>query len=536
MTAEGVAARKLVVGLMTLVACAAVVSTVLPAYGQELAETQVLRVGLPSGDVLTLDPHFSTRVGEAEIVRAIYEGLVSFPPGEINMEKIGPGLAERWQVSNDGTVYTFFLRRGVQWHKGYGELTAEDVRFSLERVMDPEVGSPWREQLANVESVRVVDKYTVRIILKRPDPFFLGRVANINAGYIVSKRAVQEFGKNIALNPVGTGPFYLERYVPRQEVALRSNANYYGGRPTLDRVVYLFMPDISSRFLALASGELDVAALPYEQQWVDRARELGLKVDLTTPGNAYTIHYNMKVKPLDDVRVRQALSYAINRAEIIAFSGKDIAEPVLSPVPQGYFGHTTEGLPLYPYDPNRAKALLAEAGYPKGFHLGRVYMSESDIYLPIFQIIQEQWKRVGVTMELTVVDHPTYHKLIREDANPVVLYAAYRIPPTAHEYLSQFYAASAAIGKPTAITNFSHYGEVVPGIDEYLEKASATRDPEEQKRLYAEAQRKIMRDVPAYPIMMRRYVMARQPYVDIGHEQKSYSLYDVEVRTRILNH
>lgn len=532
--------RRMAPGIAAFVFLAlALAAGMAPAvHGQELADRQVLTVGLPSGDVLTMDPHFSTRVGEVEIVRSIYEGLLLFPPGEMNLEKLRPGLAERWEVSPDGLTYTFHLRRGVQWHHGYGEFTSEDVVFSLNRVRDPEVGSAWREHLAGVADIEAADRYTVVVRLNAPDPFFPGRVANNNAGFIVSKKAVEELGDQIRIRPIGTGPFQLESYSPRDRVVLVGNKNYWGGTPILEQVNYVFMPDISSRFLALTAGEIQAGALPYEQEWIDRARAMGLVVDLTSPANTYHIHYNMTIPPLDDLRVRQALSYAINRDEIIAFSGPDIARPEYSPVPEGYFGHTTEGIEMYHYDPDRARELLAEAGYPDGLHLGRVYMSESDIYLPIMEVIQNQWQRVGVTMDLTVVDHATYHARIRENANSVVLYAAYRFPQTAAIYMEQFYAAPAAIGQPTAITNFSHYGVVIPGIDDLLQAAieAGAGDLELQRPYYEEAQRRITRDAPSLTFMTRHYVMARQPYFDPGHEQKSYPLYDLEVNSRLLKH
>ncbi|MBO8141923.1 MAG: polyamine ABC transporter substrate-binding protein [Firmicutes bacterium] len=505
-------------GVFVLLAAALLVGLAIAGSGETaLAATRhVLRVGSGVADVGTLDPHFATNFGEYPIVKAMFNGLVDLPPGTVDLERIEPDLAESWSVSDDGRIWTFHLRRGVQFHHGYGELTSEDVVFSFQRVADPEVGSPWRSEVSNIKEVRAVDRYTVEIELHAPDPFALLRLVGYHSGFIVSKKAVEELGDQHRFRPIGTGPFAIAEYNPRRSVVLVANDEYFKGKPKLAGIEFLFMPDTATRELALRRQEVDTADGDSEQIWVDRMRSQGIVVDMVGPGNGYFVQFNMTKPPFDNLKVRQALAYAVNRDEIVQYLGPALARPLKSPVPAGYFGHTTDGIETYEYDPERAKQLLAEAGYPNGFEF-EIYISEATSYLPFAQILQEHWRRIGVTMRLNVIDHASYHARIREDANSVIFYNATRLP-IADVYLSQFYHSDAIVGKPTAITNFSHLGDVVDNIDDLIEEARFEMNPERQKELYAEAQRRIMAVAAAMPYAQRYSATARQPYVDLGYE------------------
>ncbi len=502
-----------------------------PAAAQKLAPEQVVRFGVAFNDIATLDPHFAVGSSETPIVQEIFQGLVEFPAGEMNGDKVMPGLAEKWEASADKKQWKFTLRKGVQWHKGFGEFTAEDVKYSINRVLGKEAGSPFRQTLQNIERVDVISPYLVGIVLKQPDPVFLHLMAGYQAGFMMSKKAADQH-TDPKLNPIGTGPFMMSEYKARESVTLARNDRYWKGKPIIERVVHQFMPEASTRELALKSGEVNAITLQGKQDIVDRLRKAGFAVDLTAPANTFTLHLNVGKKPLNDVRVRKALAYATDRANLIEFLGKDLAKPEYSALPVGYTGHT-DAIAKYPYDPAKAKALLAEAGLPGGFTMS-VNMSNSNIYLPPMQVIQEQWKKVGVNVELKVVDHPTYHRLIREDLNPVVLYGAYRFPMTGQLYFDQFYAGPAAIGKPSAITNFSHYGDAMKGVDDLLQKATYNPDGAEQVRLWGEAQKKIAQDVVSIPLYTQYYAMARSKTLDLGHVQKSFVFYQLTEKSRLL--
>jgi peptide/nickel transport system substrate-binding protein len=497
------------------------------AQQPRLASSQVLRVAVGVDDIRTVDPHFSIGVGEQPITRSVYEGLVLFPEGVITGEGLRPGLAERWESSADRKTWTFHLRRGVQWHHDFGPFTAADVVFSLDRVRGREAGSPFRNTLADIESVRAPDAHTVEITLKNADAGLTGLLVDYAAGFIVCKRAVEQ-GVDLRTRPVGTGPFRATEYRPRESFTMERNEGYWGGRPTLERIIVQFMSDASTRELALRGGELHAIELPARQDSVDRLRRARMQVDLTSPANMFTLHFNTSMQPFGDVRVRRALSHATNREELLQFLGRDVSRPEYSPLPGGYVGHTDE-VPRYPFDPDRAKALLAEADLGGGITLSTP-VSNNAIYLPPMQVLQEQWKRVGVNLDLRVVDHPTYHRLIRENVAPVVIYGAYRYPLTGRLYFDQFYHSAAIVGTPTAITNFSHFR----GADAEIEAARFETDPEKQKALWMTVQRKIMEEAIAIPLFTRAYAMARSPRLDLGHEQKSWSFYTFSPKTKLL--
>ncbi len=504
------------------------------ALGAELAKDQVANLAMGVADIGTLDPHFATKIGESPVVQMVYEALLRHPPEQINIEKIQPSLAEKWEVAKDKLTWTFHLRKGVQWHGGYGEFTAEDVKFSLKRVMDPDVGSPARKRLPAMDSITIVDPYTIQIKTKKIVTDLPALLVNDKPGFVMCKKAVEKMGKDIKYHPIGTGPFMFSSYKPRESITLTANDAYYRGKPILRKVLVSYIPDNSTRELALRNGEVDAINIPAKQEWIDRLRKTGFEVHLTSPANMFVVHFNLSKKPLDDIRVRKALCHAIDRQTLINFLGKDVAKPEISPLPSGYVGHT-EDVARYSYNPEKAKKLLAEAGLAKGFEMS-MNISNSNIYLPPMQVVQEMWKKIGVTLKLNVVDHPTYHKLIRKDANPVVIYGAYRYPLTGNIYLNQFYHSASIVGKPTAIINFSHYGDALPGVNQYIDDARYELDMEKQKSLWIKAQKQIKRDAVSFPLFTRAYGMAKAKHLDLGFEQKSFSFYRFTETARILKH
>ncbi|MBC2711225.1 MAG: polyamine ABC transporter substrate-binding protein [Desulfosarcina sp.] len=493
------------------------------------AQTALLALGV--ADIGTLDPHFANKIGEVPIIRMVYQSLLRHPPGEIDVAKLQPSLATQWEVGDDKLTWTFHLRKGVKWHEGYGELTAEDVKFSIDRIINPDVGSPARKALAAVDSISVVDPYTVQIKTKQPYPVLPAMMVEERFGYIISKKAAEKLDKDIKYHPVGTGPFMFEAYKPRESFTLKANPDYWGDKPKLEKVEVSFMPDNSTRELALRNGEVHAINIPAKQEWIDRLKKAGFTVNLTSPANMFVLHFNLTKKPMDNKKVRMALCHAISRDILVQFLGKDVAKSEVSPLPSGYVGYT-DNVVRYPYDVAKAKKFLVDAGHKDGFKLS-MNISNSNIYLPPMQVIQEMWKKIGVDLELKVVDHPTYHKLIRKDVNPVVIYGAYRYPLTGTRYFTQFYHSDSIVGKETAIINFSHYGEALPGVDKYIDDARFELDVTKQIRLWEAAQKQIVEDCVAFPLFTRKYAMAKSKNFDQGFEQKSYSFYQVTEKSRI---
>lgn len=477
------------------------------------AEESVLQISSGGTDISTLDAHRATATTDKSLIGWMYNGLVRFPPGSADPKDLEPDLAERWETSSDGKTWTFFLRKGVKFHGDWGELTADDVVYSLKRAADKN-SSTFAANFSGIESVEKVDDYTVRITLKYPDASFLGRVSNYHAGNIVSQKAAEKLGAKFASNPVGTGPFAFAEHVTQQYVKLVAHEDYFRGRPKIDTIMYRLIPSDSARELAFKSGELDVMYAKREQRWVDTARKRGnMIIDIFRPGEFRTLHLNRTIAPLDDIRVRKAIAHAVNVDDIVRYVGKDVGPRGCSVVPPGYLGEDCSA-GAYAYDPEKAKALLAEAGHPNGFTL-KATVSNISAQLPIMEIVQSQLAKVGIKLEMNVVDHPTYHSQIRKNASGVVFYGAARFP-VADTYLTEFYHSDAIVGKPTAITNFSHCSVA----DAEISKARVESNPEKQLALWKEAQKKIHEDVCAIPLFDLQQVWARSERVDLGYELK----------------
>jgi len=498
------------------------------AAGPELAERQVLRYGSQYADVTNLDPHFGSMADDVGMIMSMFNGLVRLPEGSIDIEKIEPDLATKWEISPDYTRVTFHLRKGVQFHKGFGEMTAEDVKFSIERVQNPKSGSPFKVQFASLKEVKVIDNYTLKVSFTGPDPFLLLKFMNYNGGFIVSRKAVEKYGKDFRLNLVGTGPFELKEYLPREKVVLTRNEKYFRGKPVLERVEVFFMADISSRLMAFEKKDID--SMRINDQYIPQLKAKGAKIDLAAPGEYSVLFLNPTKKPLEDIRVRKALAHGTDRNALYNFM-KDVAlGPAYSSCPDGYFGYTAD-VPGYEYNTAKAQKLLAEAGFRNGLIL-KMSMTSSETMTNTMNIIQEQWRKIGVNLEMNIVDHSTYHSLIRKDANPVVLYNTTRIP-TCDVYMTAFFHSDSIVGKPTAVTNFSHYNS----IDDLLNQARVEVNKEKQKKMYAEAQKKVMADCIIIPLVIRpQFNGVRRANVDIGYSTKETlaTSYFYNEKTRIL--
>ncbi|KAB0269218.1 ABC transporter substrate-binding protein [Microvirga brassicacearum] len=477
------------------------------------AQESVLQISSGGTDIATLDAHRASATTDKSLIGWMYNGLVRFPPGSADPKDLEPDLAERWETSADGKTWTFYLRKGVKFHGAYGELTADDVVYSLKRAGD-ESRSTFAANFSGIEDVAKVDDYTVRVTLKYPDASFLGRVSNYHAGNIVSKKAAEDLGAKFAANPVGTGPFKFAEHVTQQHVKLVAHKDYFRGAPKIDTIMYRMIPSDSARELAFASGELDVMYGKREQRWVDTARKRGnMIIDIFRPGEFRTLHLNRSIAPLDDIRVRQAIAHAVKVDDIVRYVGKDVGPKGCSVVPPGYLGEDCSA-GAYDYDTEKAKKLLAEAGHGEGLVL-KATVSNISAQLPIMEIVQSQLAKVGIKLDMNVVDHPTYQTQSRKNASAIVFYGAARFP-IADAYLTEFYHSDAIVGKPTAITNFSHCAVA----DKEIDAARLEGNPEKQLALWKEAQRKIHEDVCSLPLFDLQQVWGHSNRVDFGYELK----------------
>src|SRR5499426_1470516 len=208
----------------------------------------------------TLDPHSSTLGQSQAISRFMFRGLTRFAikDGKVTTAEVEPDLAESWTLSPEGTIWTMKLRKGVQFHKGYGELTAEDVKWSFERQINKTPGTRYGVNLDVIKSIEVVDPHTVQIALTAFDPIFLLRMVGYQQGYIISKKAAEKLGDQFKWNPVGTGPFVFERHSPREKIVLKSFDKFHAGKPQIDEVHWYDVPEDATKLIGLEKGTFDL--------------------------------------------------------------------------------------------------------------------------------------------------------------------------------------------------------------------------------------------------------------------------------------
>ncbi len=514
----------------------------LAAVPQPALPAGTLRIAQNTSDLRSMDPHFATTTQDRSLVDMIFNGLVRYKPGDGSVFE--PDLATSLptpKMEGGKQAWTFQLRKGVMCHSSPGvpsyELTSEDMVYSLKKSADKN-RSAYAADYAGM-TVEAPDAQTVKITLDKPvSPIlFFANVSNYSGGFIVCKKAAEKLGPDgLKTNPVGTGPFMFKSYSPQERVQLVANPAYFRGKPQLDGVDYRFMPELSSRELALRNGELDVVNGAPDKAWVDKMKGVsGVKVDVFGVGEVATLNLNITAAPLDKVEVRKAIAYALDRDEFLALIGPGIAENVYSPVPVKFLagGLTQAELAAkgldYKTDRERAKKLLAQAGYPNGFSMD-LTTSEMTGYRVIYESMQAQLAKVGIKVNLKLADHATMHSMVRKDANPLVIYIAWR--PNADVYMTQFlHSDSIVVTGKKPNTNFSHYNK----IDGLIEQARNETDQAKQVALWKEAQIKVLDDMAVYPIQYQNQVYARSAAVDYGHELISVlALYPgIDEKTRL---
>ncbi len=474
--------------LLTLILALGVAA---PAVAQPAG---TLVVGLVAEPV-NLDPAQVTDLNSNRVGRRIVETLVTFPE---ESTQIVPGLAESWTVSKDGLRYTFKLRKGVSFHDGT-PLDAEAVKFSIDRQINPE--HPFNKLgkypfanffFGNIKAVEVVDPLTVEFVLKEPRASFLA-VLTAGAASIVSPTAVRKYGQDYALTPVGTGPFKYVSWERGQRVVLEKNASYWRFSVKLDRVIYRPIVEDQARLTELLTGALDlIVGTPPD--YVGQL-EANPKVTLLKQVGAHVwyLGINNQKKPFDDKRVRQALNYAVNKEaivrDVLKGTGSLSAGPVL-PKTWGADG----GLKPYPYDPERAKKLLADAGHPAGFTTTLwVPESGSGMQSPVAMstVIQSNLKAVGVNVSLQTMEWGAYLAKLRSKEQE--LFALSWMAGNEDPDMVMYPLLHSSQWTPNGPNRALYKNE---RFDEMLHQARLTTDEKKRADLYRQAQRILVDDAP----------------------------------------
>lgn len=493
----------------------------LPARAQG-ADT--LRMGIAAAGPRHSDPNLTTQGSDNWATEQIYEQLVRPEDGDfaVRPDQYKPTLATSWTSSPDAKSWTFQLRQGVRFHKGYGEMTSDDVVYSFRRAMTSGTN---RTILANIADVRANGPFEVTMTLKSPDPLFLGTSAFNNNTSVVSRKAAEEMGEAFATDGVGTGPYELVTFDSESGTTLRRHDGYWGDKAKIANVECVYIADTTARTLALLSGDVDIIEAVRAPGWVDsmKQRDPSLLFDMTVPGSFNTLHVNLMREPFDQLKVRQALMHAIDRpavAQALAPMGGTMAGLQPSFFPAGF---TTDQLPeelRYPYDPERAKALLAEAGFPDGISFSSLCSQRED-YSSTMLIVQEQLRLAGFNMDLKIEDHTAYHADNRSDKNTLAMHSSSYPPIPTQIYFQQLSSVSEVKPDGTGGGNYSHYGIAMPGIDGLLAKALQATTFQEYEATCREIELQVLRDLPLIGLSTLSFTTARHPRVDLGYTIKS---------------
>jgi peptide/nickel transport system substrate-binding protein len=475
-----------------------------------VAQDNELKIGRQVSTT-AMDPGFLREA--ATIVDNIFDTLVL---RDKDMQLV-PGLAESWTAVDD-TTWEFRLRQGVKFHNGE-QFDAEAVKFSLDRILDPEAKAPTRSYISTIESVEVVDPFTVRIRTNGPDPLLPTRMSRYPT-YIVPPKHVQQVGNEVfAREPVGTGPYKFVEFIPDQHVILEANADYWRGAPAIGKVTWLPIPDGTARVTALSTGEVDlIENVPVDLASMISASPEDDLVQVKNGGLTIYLGLVMKEKPLDEVKVRQALNIAIDRQSIVDNILHGMASVRGTQVGPADFGYID--IPAPAYDPAKAKQLLAEAGYPDGFEITMQsthrYMKDGEVA----QAIAQQFGDIGVKVNQEVLDWSVYVQEVPHKG-PIFMLG---------------WGSTQTLDADAAIYAIMKSGEPystasIPELDELLDKSRQTVDPEKRKELLAEIQRLAAEQVPLITLYQEDSLYGKKKAVNFeGRPDARIPVFDISLQ------
>ncbi|MGC5328472.1 ABC transporter substrate-binding protein [Brevibacillus sp. SYSU BS000544] len=491
------------------------------------------------GDSVSLDPIAVTDGESFRVTDNVLETLVKYKE---NNTEVVPGLAESWEIAPDGKTYTFKLRQGVKFHDGT-DFDAEAVVFNFERWMDPNnplhqkgkfeyyndmFGGLKGDEGHVIDSVKAVDKQTVEFKLKRPVSPFLNNLG-MSTFAIASPTALKESKDKFGEKPVGTGPFKFIEWKREDSITLEKNPDYWNkGLPKLDQVVFKVIPDNSARLTALINGEVDVleGMNPDDVQSVKENAELQL---LTRPSmNVGYLGFNVEKKPLNDPKVRQALSHAINKAGIIEAFFAGMAQPATNLLPPSLWGYN-DSIQDREYNLDKAKQLLAEAGYPNGFKLEFLAMPVARPYMPngqkIAEAIQQDLKKIGVETKIVSYEWATYLEKTKNGEMELFLLGWTGDNGDPDNFLGTLLNKNNIGGN-----NRSRYAS--EEASKVLIAAQSEPDQAKRTELYKQAQEIIFKDAPLVPMIHSTPPLAAKKNVVgyVPHPTGSESLENVELQ------
>ncbi|MBO8142415.1 MAG: ABC transporter substrate-binding protein [Firmicutes bacterium] len=445
----------------------------------------------------TLDPAGMTTTTVANMVDYIVETLIKIDKDG----NIKPGVAESWEVAPDGRSITFELREGVQFHDGT-PFNAEAVKFNIERILNPDVRMPLRASYTVIERAEVVDEHTVTLHLKEPAPYLLGALTYTAAG-MISPKSVNEHGNSMTAyqHPVGTGPYALKEYTKGSQLVLEKFEDYWGEAPYYDQVVFQIVPEAATRESMLLAGQVDMIILPPTSDIPALQSNSNVRVLLAPSDRTIYAAINTQHPALQDKRVRQALNYAVNKEEIIEHVLFGAADVMDAPMAKPLLGYCQTG--PYPYDPEKAKQLLQEAG---ATDLELEFVTPTGRYLQDYQAAQaiaNFLQEVGVQVSLSTMDWPTYTAtiMVPPERSTVQIHIL-GWAPTFMDSQQQMLQFTKDNHPPKGLAS-SYYTN--PQVEELVAQANREVDQEKRQELYCEAAKTIWEDAPWIFLWVQRF-------------------------------
>ncbi|WP_052161845.1 ABC transporter substrate-binding protein [Hoeflea sp. BAL378] len=478
-----------------LAAAATVLSLAFASPTHAQTPPNVLVVG-QIAEPKSLDPHAVTAVNDFRILMNVYDGLVRYKNGTLEVE---PALAESWTISDDGTVYTFKLREGVSFHDG-APLNAEAVKFNFERMLKED--HPFHDTgpfplaffFSTVDTVTAIDDLTVEFKLKEPYAPFLSNLA-YPTGLIVSPKAVEEHGADFGRNPSGTGAYKFAEWEANAKVVVTRNEDYWDGAPELEAVIYRPITDANTRIAEMLSGGLDIMVeVPPDSLQQFRSDE-AFEVQEQAGPHVWFLILNAKEGPFATKEIRQAANYAVNKTTLVDNILQGTAEVAAGPTPPAFAWAYDEDLEPYPYDPDKARELLKEAGYDGEEITFYVTEGGSGMLDPIAMgtAIQADLEAVGMKVKIETYEWNTYLGLVNpglEGKADMAEMAWMTNDPDTLPFLTLRTEAWPDKGG----FNSGYYSN--PKVDELLEAARRATDQDERAKLYREMQSIVQEDAP----------------------------------------
>ncbi|MGI6660026.1 MAG: ABC transporter substrate-binding protein [Dethiobacteraceae bacterium] len=417
-----------------------------------------------------------------------------------------PGLAESWETSEDGLVWTFKLKEGVKFHDGT-PLKASDVKFTIESIIDPEVASPSASDLAAIEKVVVKDDLTFDIVLKHPFPNLLFILSNTACG-IVSEEAYKKYGDEYGVKyVVGTGPYVFKEWIKGDKLVLEKNPDYNwgpdwmenNGKPIIDRIVMRVIPEESTRRMELEAGNVHILRNVPASFVEELAGNEDIEMIRGDATKLCYLAYACDKEPFTDVRVRRAINHAINKDEIVNYLLRGVGQPAYGYLPPAlkseyYDGSKTDS---YGYDVEKAKALLKEAGYENGLQLTLSAENTSE-FKKLAEVLQSQLKEVGIETTIQLYDSSSYTDMLKEGKQELFI----RLYSWPNADILDYFLLSSQFPYP------NHSRWLDEKTDELIKKAAGSATWEERAAGYHEVQKYLIEQAVWAPIYIPDSVLA----------------------------